>query len=277
MSSNKLIGYKPGNTLIHSLSGTSKLLFFVLVSVSAMVTYDTRLIAAIAALSFLLFYTSSVRFKDVSFVFVFVGIFATMNVLMVYLFAPQYGVEVYGEKTVLIGGLGAYSLTSQQLFYLLNLALKYCCTVPLAVLFLLTTHPSQFASSLNGIGVSYKVAYAVSLTLRYIPDIQEEFYMIRMSQEARGLELSAKAKLMDRIRGNLALVIPLIFGSLERIETVATAMELRRFGKNKKRTWYSQQALTTKDYLALALALGILGLAILLFWVNQGRFYNPWK
>lgn len=44
--------------------------------------------------------------------------------------------------------------------------------------FLMTTHPSQFASSLNKIGVSYKVAYAVSLTMRYIPDIQEEFYTI---------------------------------------------------------------------------------------------------
>ncbi|WP_161943043.1 energy-coupling factor transporter transmembrane component T family protein, partial [Streptococcus suis] len=104
-------------------------------------------------------------------------------------------------ETVLISGLGPYSLTSQQLFYLVNLLLKYFCTVPLALVFLMTTHPSQFASSLNQIGVSYKVAYAVSLTMRYIPDIQEEFYTIRMSQEARGLELSQKGKLMDRIKG----------------------------------------------------------------------------
>lgn len=97
----------------------------------------------------------------------------------------------------------------------------------------MTTQPSQFASSLNQIGVSYKVAYAVSLTLRYIPNVQEEFYMIRMSQEARGLELSQKEKLMKRIKGNLQIVIPLIFSSLERIDTVSTAMELRRFGKIK--------------------------------------------
>ena len=40
----------------------------------------------------------------------------------------------------------------------------------------MTTHPSQFASSLNQIGVPYKIAYSVSLTLRYIPDLQEEFF-----------------------------------------------------------------------------------------------------
>ncbi len=81
----------------------------------------------------------------------------------------------------------------------------------------MTTQPSQFASSLNQIGVPYKIAYAVSLTLRYIPDVQEEFYMIRMSQEARGLELLQKEKLMKRIKGNLQIVIPLIFSSLEEL------------------------------------------------------------
>ncbi len=43
--------------------------------------------------------------------------------------------------------------------------------------------------------------------MRYIPDIQEEFYTIRMSQEARGLELSRKGKVMDRIKG----IYPLSF------------------------------------------------------------------
>ena len=54
----------------------------------------------------------------------------------------------------------------------------------------MTTHPSQFAASLNQIGIPYKFAYSVSLTLRYIPDVQEEFFTIRKAQEARGLDLS---------------------------------------------------------------------------------------
>ncbi|MFX3764208.1 energy-coupling factor transporter transmembrane component T family protein, partial [Streptococcus suis] len=82
----------------------------------------------------------------------------------------------------------------------------------------------------------------------YIPDIQEEFYTIRMSQDERGLELSKKGKLMDRIKGNLSLVIHLIFSSLERIDTISTAMELRLFGKNKKITLYTQQPLQRIDY-----------------------------
>ncbi|HEM3213644.1 energy-coupling factor transporter transmembrane component T family protein [Streptococcus suis] len=277
MSQQKLIGYHPGTGFIHSLSAVSKLLFFLIVSILAMITYDTRLILFIAVFSLALFKMSGIRYKEISLVLILTIIFAAMNALMVHLFAPRYGVELYGADTPLLSGLGVYSLTSQQAFYLVNLLLKYFCTVPLAIIFLMTTHPSQFASSLNQIGISYKVAYAVSLTMRYIPDIQEEFYTIRMSQEARGLELSKKGKLMDRIKGNLSLVIPLIFSSLERIDTISTAMELRRFGKNKKRTWYTQQPLQRIDYAVLLFILALVVVTIYLFFVNQGRFYNPWR
>ncbi|CYU30907.1 energy-coupling factor transporter transmembrane component T family protein [Streptococcus suis] len=277
MSQQKLIGYHPGTGLIHSLSAVSKLLFFLIVSILAMITYDTRLILFIAVFSLALFKMSGIRYKEISLVLILTIIFAAMNALMVHLFAPRYGVELYGADTPLLSGLGVYSLTSQQAFYLVNLLLKYFCTVPLAIIFLMTTHPSQFASSLNQIGVSYKVAYAVSLTMRYIPDIQEEFYTIRMSQEARGLELSRKGRLMDRIKGNLSLVIPLIFSSLERIDTISMAMELRRFGKNKKRTWYTQQPLQRIDYAVLLFILALVVVTIYLFFVNQGRFYNPWR
>ncbi len=274
---NRLVGYHAGTSFLHRLSGASKLLFLLLVSLAAMLTYDTRLLLVIGLGALALFATSGIRLKDISFILSFALVFALLNVLMVYLFAPQYGVEIYGAKTVLLDGLGAYSITAQQLFYLFNLALKYVCTIPLALIFLMTTHPSQFASSLNQIGVSYKIAYSVSLTLRYIPDVQEEYQTIRLSQEARGLELSKKAKLVQRIKGNLQIISPLIFSSLERIDSISTAMELRRFGKNKKRTWYSYQAMDGKDYGMILTALAVLILSVLLIFLNQGRFYNPWR
>ena len=274
---NRLVGYHAGTSFLHRLSGASKLLFLLLVSLAAMLSYDTRLLLVIGLGALALFATSGIRLKDISFILSFALVFALLNVLMVYLFAPQYGVEIYVAKTVLLDGLGAYSITAQELFYLFNLALKYVCTIPLALIFLMTTHPSQFASSLNQIGVSYKIAYSVSLTLRYIPDVQEEYQIIKLSQEARGLELSKKANFVQRVKGNLQLISPLIFSSLERIETISTAMELRRFGKNKKRTWYTYQEMTTRDRLIILGSALMVVLSLVLIWVNQGRFYNPWR
>lgn len=275
MANNKLLGYKDGDSFLYGLSGVTKFLFLILVSIAAMTTYDTRLIAFIATGSLFLFKLARIRLRDISFILILVLFFASLNLIMVYLFSPSYGESIYGTKTLLWQGWERYYLTAEEIFYLFNLLLKYFCTVPLAILFLMTTHPSQFASSLNQIGLSYKMAYAVSLTLRYIPDIQEEFKMIKLSQEARGLELSKKGKLYDRIKGNLQILAPLIFSSLERIDTVSTAMELRRFGKEKKRTWYTSQALKKQDYLAIGLALLLVLLSLYLFTVNGGRFYNP--
>lgn len=141
----------------------------------------------------------------------------------------------------------------------------------------MTTHPSQFASSLNQIGVSYKIAYSVSLTLRYIPDVQEEYQTIKLSQEARGVELSKKAKLIKRIKGNLQIISPLIFSSLERLTAFLRLWNYVALVKIKSRTWYSHQAMEMKDYGMFLSALAVLVLSIVLIFVNQGRFYNPWR
>ncbi|MDV5039988.1 energy-coupling factor transporter transmembrane component T, partial [Enterococcus faecalis] len=158
-----------------------------------------------------------------------------------------------------------------------NLVLKYFCTIPLALIFLLTTNPSEFASSLNRIGVSYRISYAVALAIRYIPDIQEDFFNISLAQQARGYEMSKKGRLGQRIKGVAQIVLPLILSSLDRIETVSTAMELRRFGQKKNRTWYAQQPFHLRDFSVMILALCLLGISFWLFHVNGGRFYNPFQ
>lgn len=273
---NRLIGYQDGKGFLYQLTGVSKLLFFIIVSIACMTTYDTRLLVVVGLFSIYLFKLAHIKWSQVSFVMILIIIFAILNVIMVYVFSPSYGERIYHHQTILIKGIGFYHISLEELFYLFNLILKYFCTVPLAVLFLMTTQPSQFAASLNQIGISYKIAYAVSLTLRYIPDIQEEFYTIKVAQEARGLELSKKAKLMDKIKGNLKIIVPLIFSSLDKIDIISTSMELRRFGKNKKRTWYNYQILTGKDYLTIVVALLVIIISLGLFYINAGRFYNPW-
>lgn len=115
---NRLLGYQPGRGFLYRLSGTSKLLFFILVSVAVMTSYDTRFLIVVGLFSLLLFYQAGIKWCDISFAFVFVGIFALLNIVMIYLFAPQYGNDLYGSKTILIDGPGAYDLTLEELFLL---------------------------------------------------------------------------------------------------------------------------------------------------------------
>ena len=181
---------------------------------------------------------------------------------------------IYGSRTVLFSLFGPYVVTAEQLFYHLNVILKNACTIPIVLLFVCTTNPSEFAASLNRIGVSYRVSYAVALALRYIPDIQREYRDISLAQQARGVEMSKKVSLVKRLKAASAILIPLILSSMERIETISNAMELRGFGKGPRRSWYSGRKFSTGDILCMAGCLALMAVSLLITWQN-GRYFNP--
>ncbi len=260
---------------IHRLTGATKLVCLLLWSFAAMLTYDTRMLILLPVLSFLLFYISKIKLRDVSFMLGFTAVFMVLNNVLIFAFSPQHGVSLYGTRHVLFSMGGNYVVTKEQLFYHLNLVLKYLSTIPIVLLFVCTTNPSEFAASLNRIGVKYTVAYSVALALRYIPDIQREYHDISQAQQARGIEMSRKQSLTKRLKSASAILIPLILSSMDRIETISNAMELRGFGKNKKRSWYMGRKFSRLDILAMAFCALLLLISLSLNVLNGSRFWNP--
>ena len=270
-----LFNYIERDSPIHRLTGASKLVGLLMWSLAAMTAFHTPLLVILTFAAFLLFRISRIKLKEISFMLKFTFVFMILNNLLIFLFSPQHAVSIYGTKTVLFEIAGPYVVTAEQLFYHLNVALKYTCTIPVVLLSVSTTNPSEFAASLNRIGVSYRISYAVSIALRYIPDIQREYYDISQSQQARGIEMSKKAKFFQRLKNISAILVPLILSSLERIDTISNAMELRGFGKGKKRTWYNARPFSVGDIVAMVVSIGLFVLSVILTLVTGSRFYNP--
>ncbi len=270
-----ILNYIKRSSLVHELTGTTKLIFFLAWSVASMVTYDTRVLVCMLFVGAVIFRISRIRISDISVVLGLAAVFLLLNNFFVYLFAPEYGVELYGSRDVLFTIAGSYTITTQQLFYHLNMTMKVVCVVPIALLFIACTDPSEFAASLAKIGVSYRAGYAVSLALRYIPDVQREYRNISQAQQARGIDLSGKDKFFTRLKNSVAILLPLIMSSLNRIETVSNAMELRGFGKEKKRTWYTQRKLKKGDWLAIGFAIVLLLADMTVTFWDGSRYYNP--
>lgn len=275
METKHLLTYEQKDTWIDRLCGVTKLIFFLSWSITCMLTYDTRVLLVMFVCSLILFWMSKTNWKQVGTVFKFVLFFLTINVLAIYLFSPDQGTKIYGTKTLLTAMDGHYALTAEQLFYEANIVLKYFTIVPSVFIFIVTTNPSEFAASLNRIGVSYNIGYAIAIALRYIPDVQDDFRKIKNAQEARGIEMSDKAKFVDRIKSTIAIIFPLVFSSMGRIDTISNAMELRGFGKNKKRTWYMGRALARNDYIAIAVVVVFVIGALTITYIDGNRFYNP--
>lgn len=272
----KLFSYNLLDTPIHELSGLTKLICFLLLTFAVMFSYDIRVILAVMVFSFIVLKISRIKFSQIRLMVIYVLIFLVTNAVISFFFSPEEGVKIYGTRHNLVPIYGGMYITWEQIFYQVTKFFKYGSVIPLGIIFLLTTNPSEFASSLNRIKVNYKAAFAVALTLRYFPDVQREYRDISLAQQARGLDLSHKAKFKDRFKNALMIIIPLIFSTLDRIELISNAMDLRGFAKNKTRTWYTTRRMNRKDFIALAIsALIFISTILISVFINHGRFYNP--
>lgn len=273
---NRLLSYEEKDTWLHHLSGITKLIFFIVWCFTSALTYDTRVLLVMIAISAALYVMSKTEWRQVSTVFKFVMFFMVVNLVAIFLFSPYQGTEIYGTKTVLAPLFPGHAITREELFYLFNVLIKYFTVVPSVFIFMVTTDPSEFAASMNHIGIPYTGAYSVSLALRYIPDVQADYHRIRNAQEARGIEMSSKAKLTDRIRRTSSIIFPLLFSAMEHIDVVSNAMELRGFGKKKRRTWYAYRKMKRADVSVLILTAVFSAAALVITFADGNRFWNPW-
>ncbi|MEH7238744.1 energy-coupling factor transporter transmembrane component T family protein [Bacillus sp. JJ1562] len=271
----EMLYYIERKSAVHQLTGATKLICLLLWSSAAMLTYDTRILLFLFGFSLFIFLVSKIKLKEISFVLLFILLFLLLNNLAIYAFSPQEGVNIYGTSHVLVEFVGRYNITLEQLFYQFNITIKYFTVIPAALLFIVTTNPSEFAASLNRVGISYRISYAVALALRYIPEVQRDFWNIARSQQARGIDMSKNERLHKRIKNVASILIPLILSSLDKIETISNAMELRGFGKNKKRTWYSLRSFQIADYVTVVIFIAILIISMIVTFHDGNRFYNP--
>jgi energy-coupling factor transport system permease protein len=260
---------------IHSLDGSIKLLMLLVWTAVAFMFIDIRVFLGLILGGTLLIRMANITFKEVKPLVVFLLIFTLFNSIFLVLITPAYGSELIDCYTPIFNILGR-PLTYETLWFAVTLSLKYLSILPITIIFIFTTHPSRFASSLNKIGVSYKIAYAVNIALRYIPDVRDEFVNIMHAQEARGVAFrKGEASLIGRFKNYNTILIPLVLSSLNRVEVVSNAMNLRGFGSEKTRTWYNGKRYGKLDFLAVSFLIigGVAGVLVSKFYLSG--FWYP--
>ncbi|MGE4453569.1 MAG: DUF3744 domain-containing protein [Sphaerochaeta sp.] len=270
------LAYEETNSPLHQLGGVTKFMLFLVWIVFCLTTFDIRFLAFSTIVSFsLLLMTKIPLRKFVPYIIAMLGVIG-LNALFIYLFSPDQGTRYLGSRTILLGNDEAkYALSAETLFYLVVVSLKYFSIFPMALLFVSITHPSQFASSLNRMGISYRISYAVSLALRYLPEVTKSYMHILHAQMARGVDFSSQSPLRKRLVSVGRVLTPLVFSSLERIDIITNAMVLRGFARMKRRTWYLQRKLRVVDYVVMALALALLAASLYSRFCGNVMFWYP--
>lgn len=164
---------------------------------------------------------------------------------------------------------GAITVTWEGLISGGILVLRLGVLLATLALLILTSSPPDLADGLSrllgplkriGLPVE-EVALALTMAMRFFPQIGEEASAIYQAQRARGLDLS-RGSLRERIQKLSALVVPLLVGAFRRADELAEAMEARGW-RAEGRTRYRPLRFGNADYVTLGL--GLAGLAAVLW------------
>ncbi|KEK22816.1 cobalamin biosynthesis protein CbiQ [Bacillus gaemokensis] len=257
------------------MDGAIKLFLFIIWMTLTFIFFDFRILLCFFFIGCVGLAVAKIHIRKVLFIFGVIFIFSLLNSIMILLITPTHGSELTGTNTAFLH-IGYATITLETLFYAITLSLKYFTLLPFTLIFIYTTNPSEFTSSLYKIGIPYKIAYAINIALRYIPNIQSEYKLIKHAQEARGIPFEkGDTHFFERIKNRVWIFWPLIIHSLERIDTVSNAMDLRGFGKKEKRTWYYGAKAKREDFIGLIIGSIILLCAIYLKCSTFSGFWYP--
>ncbi len=268
--------YEETDSVLHRLNGVTKLGVFILWILFCLTTFDIRFLLFGTVLSSTLLLLSKIPLRKFLPYIIGMCIVIALNALFIYLFSPDQGTRYLQSRTIIWGPASSpYALTAETLFYLVVVCLKYFSIFPMALLFVSVTHPSQFASSLNHLGISASISYAVALALRYLPEVTKQYLHILHAQMARGVDISKAASLSKRISSVGRVLAPLVLSSLDRIDVITNAMVLRGFGRMNKRTWYMSRRMRAADYVVLFLMMVLFAVSLLMRFGFHVMFWYP--
>ncbi|MBQ8062957.1 MAG: energy-coupling factor transporter transmembrane protein EcfT [Clostridia bacterium] len=112
-------------------------------------------------------------------------------------------------------------------------------------------------------GGVHTIAMMMTIALRFIPTLIEEFDKITSAQKARGADLET-GNVLERTRALIPVFIPLFITSFRRAYELAYAMECRCYHGYEGRTRMRQMKLEARDYVALLLIVVVMAAIILL-------------
>lgn len=248
MNNRLVINFVPGSTMMHKLTGSTKVSLFILYNIAVMATFDIRILAVLLVFPLAAIISMKPYYKPlvIMYVFMFVTV-GLMGNVMLFFFSPDAGLVHVGANTVIWQLNEDIYLSKEFLWYVFVFFFKRTVSFLTVIAFSLATTPSEFASGLSCWKVPAKVCIIISLAFRSIPDIAQQFLNIRDSMQMRGVELSGKIPLHKKLKQYVLLLVPLIVSTFSRVGNIAKAMDLRSFGKHKTRTWFTEHEPTKGD------------------------------
>jgi energy-coupling factor transport system permease protein len=135
--------------------------------------------------------------------------------------------------------------------------------------------PSYYGITFRGLGLPDKIAYAMDLTMRFIPTFGRDFQLTMDAQKARGYELEKiSGGLIAQVRKLGPLMVPVIIHAIVGSEDIIDAMDLRAFGIGP-RTWLQQLDYQKRDRILIGFGILLFVASLAMLLIGYGSFWVP--
>jgi energy-coupling factor transport system permease protein len=274
---------KRENSFIQSFDPRAWLIFYACVLFSTLAFWDVRLLLPFFLLAWFVLLTSGIKWVEIRRAFLFITAFIFMFAFLTFL-TGRGGSEVYQQEHLIrrfqasfsiLGWTPTLDITIERAFFALAQLVRVFTLGILTVLIPYSLNPALYGITFRGLGLPDKIAYAMDLTMRFIPTFGRDFQLTMDAQRARGYELEKiSGGLFAQVRKLGPLMVPVTIHAIIGSEDIIDAMDLRAFGIGP-RTWLQVLTYQRRDRILIGIGVAIVVIALVLSMLGFGQFWVP--
>lgn len=270
-------------SLIQWFDPRAWLIFYACFLFSTLSFWDARYLLPFLMIALAALITSGIKWFEIRRAVFFILGFVFFYALLTFL-TGRGGTELYGAEHLIrqleapfsiFGWVPRLDITAERLSFAMSQFIRVSSIAIMTILIPYSLNPALYGITFKGIGMPDKFAYAMDLTMRFIPTFGRDFQLTMDAQRARGYELEKiRGGLFQQVRKLGPLIVPVTIHALIGSEDIIDAMDLRAFGVGP-RSWLEQLSYGLKDRVLIGLGMLILLGSIVLGFFGSGRFWVP--
>jgi energy-coupling factor transport system permease protein len=254
--------YRKRKSLIQSFDPRAWIIFYACFLASSLFSWDLRFLTPLFVIALVVVLTSGIKWREMYRAWLFIGGFMVFFALLTFL-TGRGGIEVYAEEHLItslsapfaiFGWRPTLNISVERTFFALSQLVRVFSIASMTILVPYSLNPAHYGITFHGLGLPDKIAYAMELTMRFIPTFGRDFQLTLDAQRARGYEIEKlRGGLIAQVRKLAPLIVPVTIHAIAGSEDIIDAMDLRAFGVGP-RTWLEQLHYRRRDYVLLAFA-----------------------
>jgi energy-coupling factor transport system permease protein len=154
--------------------------------------------------------------------------------------------------------LGPVTIWQEGIYSGITMMLRIMSMTTFALLFIMTSHPSDIFTALQKVGMPYLLNFILTMTLQLIPILQSEFGVVLNAQKSRGMKGTGFGAVLPSM-------VPVFVGAIERVQQLSISLESRAFGSKGAKTSFRQVTMNVKDYIVMVA--GFIAGSAVLYWI----------